>query len=195
MAATPADVVNEALELTAQQVTITDLNDGSVAGNAAGVIYKVVVRMLLRKQNPDFARAYVPLTLITPAGTPFFPWALKYQYPFDAIRARCITPPSIPDPNDPQPVRAQIGFDLSTQKLIIATNQANAGLVYTTDAQAENFWDQAFEWTVVRALAEPLSMALAGRPDFAQKLFMEAEQIAQESRGIEESVMLPRLVA
>jgi len=177
------DVVNQALEFTAQQVTITALNDGSVAGNAAGVIYSVVVLMMLRRWNPDFARKTVPLSQ---AGQPYSPWLNSYQYPTDCVRARCLVPPTV-DLFDPQPIRGNVAFVGGIT--VIQTNQANASLAYTSSATTENNWDPVFQWAVVRALAEPLAMAVAGRSDFAQTLFMEAAQLGQMSELVEDSAI------
>ena len=179
MTAQQAAVVNEALELIAAQTTISDLNDGSSLGNAAGVIYTPLVQMLLRQLDPDFARRTAALVIL--AGTPVIPYAYQYTYPADCLRTRQVRPPAsgvgaLVDPFDPLPVRWAVAFDGSNK--LILTNQQNAYLVYTTSSVTEGFWDAFFRESVVAKLAMPLSMAAAGRPDFARALLEEAATLA-----------------
>lgn len=180
MTAAQAAVVNESLEAIGNQVQITDLNDGSPAGNAAGVIYLPTIQMLLRQMNPDFARKRVVLTSAT--GTPIPPYLFEYLYPSDCLRIREVTPaPGSYDPYDPQPVRKAVATDIISTVItkVILTNQASAALVYTSSNVGETVWDMEFRQVVVNQLATPLSMALAGRPDFAKALFERATQIAR----------------
>ena len=184
MTAQQAAVVNQALELIAAQTTISDLNDGSTLGNAAGVIYTPLVQMLLRQLDPDFARKTAALVVAT--GTPVIPYAYEYTYPADCLRTRQVRPPAsgvgaLADPFDPLPVYWAVGFDQNSK--VILTNQVNAYLVYTTSSVTEAFWDAFFVQSVVGRLAMPLSMAGAGRPDFARALLEEAQSIAAMAEG------------
>ena len=184
MTAQQAAVVNQALELIGAQTTISDLNDGSPLGNAAGVIYTPLVQMLLRQLDPDFARKTVALLIIT--GTPVIPYAYEYTYPADCLRTRQVRPPAsgigaLADPFDPLPVRWAVAFDQSVK--VVLTNQQNAYVVYTTNAVTELQWDSFFLQAIVDRLAMPLSMAGAGRPDFARALLEEANAIAAMAEG------------
>lgn len=180
---TSAIVVNEALQQIAAQTTITALNDGSSAANYASVIYAPTVEVLLRELDPDFARVSAALGLIS-APAAVLPWGYEYTYPATAIRLRQVQPPTY-DPFDPQPVRANVGFD-GGQKVIL-TNQANAIGVYTSSAITEVQWDAAFADAVVRRLANPLAMALSGRPDFARTILEQSMQMAETAEAVDDS--------
>lgn len=187
MTITSASVVNEALELIAAQTTIAALNDGSPAGNAAGILYAPVVDLLLRQLNPAFARRIAALAVAT--ATPLIPWAYEYAYPADSLRLRQVRPGTAG--NDPQPIRAQVAFDTvgGNPAKVILCNLASAYAAYTTSAAGvgqEGLWDNAFLEAAVRRLANPLAMALAGRPDFARELLAESLQIAQMAETIDE---------
>ena len=179
-----ADIVNRALELTAQNVRVSGSDptfDGTTAGNAAGILYRPAVEMLLRQIDPDFARTRVALLSASGMVQPD-PWTYNYAYPSDCLRLRQIAPLSGQyDKFDPLPIRGEVAYDSGGGKVIL-TNQAIAIAVYTTSLAgvgAENFWDPLFAEAVARRLANPLAMALAGRPDFARQLLEESEQFAQ----------------
>lgn len=189
---TTAQVVNASLEQIASQSTITSLTDGSPAALAAQVVYAPTVQLMLRELDPDFARFTAPLTLSV-AATPVPPWAFEYLYPDACVRLRQVRPPgsgtgSLSDPNDPQPTRANVAFDIialvSTK--VILSNQVNALAVYTSSAVAEAQWDAAFADTVIRRLANPLAMALSGRPDFAKTILEQSAMMAQTAEAIDE---------
>lgn len=191
---TAADIVNRALELTATQVQVTGTNpafDGTVAGNAAGVLYTPAVQMLLRQLDPDFARRIAALT-VQPSATLLgvTSWTQEFAYPSDCLRLRQIKPlPGNYDPLDPQPIRAEVAFDpLSAggPARVILCNLATADAVYTTANAIELLFDAAFQEAVARRLSNPLAMALAGRPDFARELLEESLQFAQMAELSEE---------
>lgn len=180
---TSVDVVNRALELIGSQTQITGLNDGSPAGNAAGVLYAPAVNLLLRQLDPGFARRTA--ALVAAAGTTPPPWSYEYTYPADCLRLRQVRPAPGYNVNDPQPVRAQVAFDNGLSAKVIVCNQASAYAVYTSSAPVEAQWDAAFIEAVARRLANPLAMALAGRPDFARELLAESAQFAALADSIE----------
>ena len=176
--ATAADIVNRALELTARNVQVTGVNptfDGSPAGNAAGVLYTPAVNLVLRQLDPAFARRTA--ALVAAGGTIPAPWSNEYTYPADCLRLRALRP-AAPVANDPQPIRRQIAFDNGLAVKVIVCNLAGALAVYTSSAPTETQWDWAFAEAVAKRLANPLAMALAGRPDFARELLDEAERAA-----------------
>jgi hypothetical protein len=170
---TSIDLVNRALEQIGAQTQIAALNDGTAAGNAAGVIYNEIVQMVLRALNPDFSRTTITL-IKTPNIVIPPPYAFEYFYPADCLRIREVRPAvGAYDQLDPQPVRKAVATD--KQVKVILTHLAAAQLVYTTSSVTENALTSE---TIVRHLAHPLSMAVSGRPDFAKAMLEEAMQVA-----------------
>lgn len=186
-----ADVVNAALELIASQTKITVLNDGSPAAIAATVVYAPTVNLMLREIDPDFARFTKALALaVNPSQVP--PWTYEYGYPTDCIRVRQVRPAAgAYSANDPQPVRWNVALDTITavQTRVILTNQVNALAVYTTNSVSEAQWDSVFADTVIRRLANPLAMALSGRPDTAKELIEQAAAMAQTSSAVDDAMI------
>lgn len=189
MGTTVAAVVNTALEQIATQEQITSLTDGTAAAIAASVVYAPTVQLMLRELDPDFARFTAALAL-SGAATPVQPWAFEYVYPANCVRLRQVAPlVGSYDPFDPQPVRANVAFDniAGTPTKIILTNQVNAVAIYTTSAVTEAQWDAVFADAVARRLANPLAMALSGRPDFAEKILMQSAMMAQTAEAVDDS--------
>lgn len=183
--ATNIDICNQALELIGDQATVAAFNDGTPQGNAAGVLFQPAVELVMRQVDPSFARRTAALAL-SAAVTLVIPWAYEYLYPADCLRLRQVRSPASPtsgfqDPSDPQPIRSALGVDViaTVTTKVILTNQQNAVAVYTSSIPTVAEWDSAFTQAVVRRLANPFAMALAGRPDFARELLAEAEQYAQ----------------
>lgn len=190
---TSVTVTNAALEQIASQTRITALNDGSAAATAASVVYAPTVQLLLRELDPDFAR-YTASLVIAVAPPSYPPWAFEYLWPDDMVRLRQVRPPatgagSLADPNDPQPIRANVAFDIiaTVNKKVILTNQQNALAVYTTSLVTEVQWDSAFQDAVIRRLANPLAMALSGRPDFAKEILQQSAMMAATAGAIDDS--------
>jgi hypothetical protein len=186
-------VVNSALQQIASQTQITALNDGSSAAKAATIIYAPTVQLMLRELDPAFARFTAALSVaVNPSQV--VPWTYEYAYPADCVRVRQIRPPASPtagflaDPNDPVPIQGNVAFDLisSVNTKVILTNQQNALLVYTTLTVTEAQWDAAFTDALVRRLANPLAMALSGRPDFAKTILEESAQMAATCEVIDD---------
>lgn len=189
-------VVNSSLQFIGSQVQITGFppTDNSPAAKAASVLYKPTVQLMLYEIEPDFARFTAALTPAT-ATSPIPPWAFEYLYPADCVRLRQVRPPgsgtgSLADINDPQPIRANVAFDntpnVPVATKVILTNQINALAVYTSSAPPEAMWDGAFTDAMVRRLANPLAMALAGRPDFAKTILEQSAMMAQTAEHLAE---------
>lgn len=194
MAVSGADIVNQALELIDSQTFVTgvypNFTDGTpqnVVGSAANKVYAIARDLLLQVTEPEFARLIVaaqPAAL--GALQPILPWQYEYLYPDDGIRVRRIRPPksgagALADPNDPLPVRGLIAYDNRVGIKAILTNQQNAFIVYTSNSIPEAVWDSVFVEAMSRRLANPLAMAIAGRPDFAKELLAESQQFASLS--------------
>lgn len=187
-----AAVVNMTMQQIASQTRITSLTDGSPTALAANIIYAPTVQLMMWEIQPDFARTTAPLVL-SGATTPVPPWAFEYGYPSDMVRLRQVRPPAsgtgaLTDLNDPQPIRANVAFDTiaSVVTKVILTNQQNALAVYTSSAVTEMAWDAAFTDAVVRRLANPLAMALSGRPDFAREILQQSAMMAQTAETTQE---------
>lgn len=177
---TAAGIVNAALELVVRNTQVSGTNpafDGSPAGKAAGVLYTPAVNLLLRQLDPDFARTRLPLSLVG-IPIPDSPWGYAYVYPAASLRLRQLAPLSgTYEPLDPLPVRGEVSFDPLDGKIIL-TNQVTAVAVFTSSGVTETVFDSGFVEALTRRLANPLAMALAGRPDFARELLDEAERYA-----------------
>jgi hypothetical protein len=196
MPLTSADVVNAALELTGEQVTVSGADpayDGSTVGAAAGILYRPAVEMLLRQINPDFARKIAILGVQANTSVRVVTnWAFEYAYPIDCLRLRRLRPPAGDDAFSPLPVRGMVVFDPLTAggpARVVLTNMQNVVAIYTTSAAgvgAEHLWDSAFLEAVTRRLANPLAMAVAGRPDFAREMLEESAKFAQMAELVRE---------
>lgn len=189
---TTLSVINEALQFISAQTTVTSTTDPQQpAGLYAAVVYNPTVQLLLREMEPTFARLTLPLTL-SGAVTPDEPWAYEYLYPADCVRLLQVAPPSGGyDILDPQPIRSNIGFDVisAVNTKVIFTNQVNAVGIYISSTPTEAQWDAAFLDTVARRLANPLAMALSGRPDFAREILEESARMAASADAADENMI------
>lgn len=191
---TSVSVTNAALEMIGQQAQITSLSDGTPSANAATVIYQPVVQLLLRELDPDFAR-FTAALVVSGAVTPVAPWAYEYLYPTDCVRLRQVRPlAGSYDRNDPQPILSQVAFDViaTVNTKVILTNQVTASAVYTSLTPTESQWDAGFAEAVSRRLANPLAMALAGRPDFARELLEESVRMAGMAEAMDDGALSPQ---
>lgn len=75
---------------------------------------------------------------------------------------------------------------------VILTNQVSALANYISSLVTEPQWDAAFTDAVVRRLANPLAMALSGRPDFAKEILEESSRSAAMADAVDESAVRPR---
>lgn len=180
------DVANQAIQMIGDnQPSITGSGnypnptfDSSAGGLAAAALYVPCVNTVSREFGWDFERSTVILT--GTGGVPPDFWSLEYLYPGGAggLQIRQLYPsaaldpnnPNPLDPNNPRPVRWTVGNKLisSVQTKVLWTNLANARAVYSGQMN-ENLWDPGFREAVVRLLASEFAMALAGRPDTAQR--------------------------
>jgi hypothetical protein len=181
---TSLEVVNRALVEIAQGVplpsgTVATNFDGSANGIYAAELYQGAVQMLLRQDDYEFARE---LVVLSPASS--FPniigWTNVYVYPTYAVRIRQIVP-STYDVTDPQPIRWDAGFDGFQQ--VIYTNVAEAQAVITTNLVTEGQFDDSFTEMLVRYLGSQLSIPVAGRPDFSEKMLDWSGKIAGSNAG------------
>jgi hypothetical protein len=190
---TPIDVVNQSLDFIGAQVQLASFSDPARPGLAASalLLYTPTVQLVLRQNNPDFARL-TPTLLLASTVTPPVPWMFVYEYPADCLFLRqLVPPPRSYNIYDPFPVRGNVGvvIDPSSNPVkVIATDLANAFAVYTTSLVTEDNWDSVFLQAVIRQLANPLAMAVAGRPDYARELLEEAARYEQMQELDDESM-------
>jgi hypothetical protein len=168
---TALQVVNRALTEIAQGPALASGTpstgfDGTPTGVYAGILYPGAVQMLLRQQDPEFARRVVALTLS--GQTAPQPWSYEYVYPTNCVRIRQVSPPTW-DEFDPQPVYWEEGFNATSSQVVIWANEATALLTYTTNAVTEGDFDDGFTEVLVRYLGSQLSMPVAGRPDLSRE--------------------------
>lgn len=195
---TPADVINQAIEYAGNQASVSYAGAGGGGGtwggdppsaNAAAVLYVPTWQMVARQLDPDFARRTNQLVLQAGGTVPGW-WAYEYAYPSDCLRLRCLAPPAGSyDIYDPQLILGDVALDviMGVPTKVIFTNQVTAIGVYTTSDVTENQWDSSFLMAVVRQLANPLAMALEGRPDFARELLQQAQQYESLAELVDES--------
>jgi hypothetical protein len=187
---TSIDVVNYALELIGSQQTITSFNDVPV-GLAANIIYVPTIQLVMWQTQPDFARVEGQALAIATGKTAPPGWTYVYTYPSDCVQMRYVYPAIWP-PFDPQAIRSSIGFDkTATAAKVVWSTVQNAVASYTSSAVTENQWDSAFMQGVIRQLGNVLSMALAGRPEYARELLQQAEMYHQMAESLDESGVRP----
>lgn len=103
MTVTAVDVVNQALQQMGARASITSLSDGSVAANAANLLYTTQFNALARAAHWNCLRCQVAATLMRAApGTPDnptgagpappYPWLYEYEWPDDCLAARFVIP-------------------------------------------------------------------------------------------------------
>lgn len=176
---TALDLVNRSLVEIASRQPITDLA-ATIQGVYAGTIYQASVNLLLRQEDWEFSRTEVVLT--TAAGTPALGWAAQYVYPGDCQKVRQVVPQTW-DPNDPHPVRWDVGNLLgSSTAKVIWTSEPSASLVYSSNNVTPDQMDSGFQEQLVRYLGSILAMPIGGRPDFSQKLLEQAGGIGAAMR-------------
>lgn len=187
---TAAGIVNAALQFTAAQApAVTGISptfDSSVAGQAAQVIYLPTVQMLIRAMEPRFAwtvHNLVAQSNPTLIGNSAVPFAGELTYPADCLVLKELAPvqSSIVDINDPDSIRAMVAYDplvTGGPAKVILCDPAAAVAVYYSSSVTEAQFDPSFVEALIRHLANPLGMAVAGRPDFAKELLEQAERYA-----------------
>lgn len=168
---TSNDIANQAISLIGDNTPpvqgFAPTFDSSPAGQQLQNLYVPCVRTVARQFGWDFARSDAALT---PSGnTAPWPWAYEYGYPTGTVEIWQILPATTIDPNNPLPVRWNVGNAVvsGAQSRVIWTNQQTAVAVLN-NMPNESTWDDLFREAVVRLLASELSIALFGKPDQAE---------------------------
>lgn len=185
MAATPTDIVNQAIQLIgANQMPVTGNVpnfDTSAAGVAARYLYQAAVDTVARQFGWDFNRNTVALVLS--GNTAPAPWSVEYIYPTNGVQVRQVMPITIADLNNPVPLDWIVANAVvnGAQSRVIQANLPDLQAVYT-NRPGPDVWDASFRESVVRLLASEMAMAIGGRPDTASKTleqYAEFEQIGE----------------
>jgi hypothetical protein len=190
----PADIVNQAIEFSGNQAQVTYTagvwGGQPAAALAAAALYVPTWQMVARQLDPDFARLTVPLVKET-ISTDVPGWAYGYIYPSDCLRLRGLAPAiGSYDVFDPQLILGNVALyfnGVGGYIKVIFSNENSAFGVYTSSSITEDDWDSLFTMSVVRQLANPLSMAMEGRPDYARELLAQALQYEQMAELSDES--------
>jgi hypothetical protein len=140
------------------------------------------VQTVGREFGWDFERNLVTLALSGNAANVL--WQYEYVYPSNGVEIYQLIPSIISDANDPLPINYLVGNTLvaSVQTKVIWANLQNA-LAYYANNPTETTWDPGFREAVVRLLASELSLAVAGKPDFAESLMEQAGTFANMGAG------------
>ena len=148
---------------------------GSPQGTYAATLYQGALQLLLRQQDPEFARRVIALSLS--GGSAPAQWTYEYVYPTDCVRIRQVFPATW-DANDPQPVYWEEGYNSSLAQVVIWSDTVSAQMTYTTNAVSEGEFDDGFTEVLVRYLASQFAMPVAGRPDFSRESLETSGRLA-----------------
>jgi len=184
MPVTPADVVNQALQMSGNnQPAVTGqppLFDSTPAGVAAAKLYAPCVAFVARQYEWDMARQQI--VLAASGRTPPPGWSYEYLYPTNGVEIWQILPTAVGDPNNPLPTNwvvanALIGSPASQVK-VIWTNVGGAQAIYNNNP-GPDVWDPGFRESVARLLASEFAIALAGRPETSSALLQSAGGVVE----------------
>ena len=193
MAASPEDIVNQALRRIGYPTPIGYLLEGSPAARAAVEVYGQTRDNLMRDADWDFARQSALLILQKTAPIngygwanpwsnvyPPVPWLFQYAYPVGALLVRSVRPtPTILLAFDPQPNIFTLADDpTQTPSKVILTNLANAVAVYTAQITDPTLWNASFTEALIAALATRLQAALNPEPNAEKGRVQEEAQTA-----------------
>lgn len=176
-------ICNRALQGIGSQIYVSSPvptgTDGTPAGTACATLYQGLTQALLRQLKPKFARRTLLLT--ANPNPPALPpqWLYEYNYPLDGITILQVYSPSAVSLLNPLPTRWQLGAEPSVGTgRVIYCNATVIYVQYVANDQPESQWDSFFVETVVKWLGSGLSMALAGRPDYARALLEQVEMFS-----------------
>lgn len=188
----PEDIVNAALVRIGWKKSIGSLFDGSDESSAALNIYGQTRDEQLRLFDWGFAERNAALSLLklAPVGGynpplvwssayPILPWVFEYAYPSDCLKVRALRTTSVFIPEfDPAPVVFRIANDngYAPSKKVILCNIQNAICVYTGQVTDPSLWEASFTESLIAALADRLSPALAN---------LQTKQASEQDEAIE----------
>lgn len=187
-------ICNRALQDIGSQIYVSSpvptSTDGTPAGLACTTLYSGLFQALLRQLKPKFARRTILLGDTSGLNLPP-QWAYTTNYPFDGITILQVYPANYNALN-PVPTRWQVAdyqdtYAYQNASRIIYTNVTPIWVTYVSNDPPERQWDSFFVETMVRFLASGLSMAMAGRPDYARALMDQVEGFSGGASGREDA--------
>lgn len=194
MAITSVDICNRALIQVGSQARISSLTQDSLEATILNSVYSATRDWCLGLTNWNFARKIAVLvqskTVTVPPPNPWTtaqpgpPWKYEYTTPTDFVRALYLTnsdPNATNDSYAGAPRRAIVTSD-STGNKVVATNEASAVLVYTSNAIIEDKWPWYFERFTTSSLAEQIAPVMSPTMiEYLEKLSLQRLQIAEET--------------
>ncbi len=166
---------------------IAAFGESSVAGRQCSKLYAAARDFVLRDHEWGFAERRVAASLLSDEDPIGYEYA--YQYPADCLKIRRLwqTDESL----SPIKYKKMLGSDNKTQ--IIATNEAEAYLVYTVALDSTASYDISFvtalSWKLASDLAVPLSTKKSKAVD-SLKMYSAYIAAAQASDSVEEQTQV-----
>jgi len=202
---TLTDIVNRALQVVGTRTTVTDSELATNSTNEAiqaNLCLIPIRRQLLRMAPWDCGLKTANLTYISsvpgtpentsPAttlwtpGQPTPPWAYEYQYPVDCLRACWIIPATQTGYAGGIPITtAGLAFGTAAKQRVILTNQEFATLVYVSDVDDPNVFDDLFIEAYVRIVGATIANALSGDKKIIKMAIDEANIAIGQARAVD----------
>lgn len=157
------DICNRALSSIGSKSVIQDIDEGSTESVQCKLHYTPARRTALASMDWRFASRQVTLALT--ANTPTL-WAYEYAWPNYCIEPREI----LPSVRSGKPIPFDVVLNDTLSARVIHTDEAEAVLRYTADAENANVYPPQFEDVLVASLATRLVIPLTRD----QKLLPEA---------------------
>lgn len=159
---------------------IESLEEGSEEARRCKLTYPVTRDALLRVYPWGFAKKTI---VLAESGTPAAPWAYRYAWPDDCLRARYIVPDD-PD-DDPIPYEKAVADDLKS--VVIDTDRYQASLVYTAAVTLPLLFDSLFVVELSWQLASDLAPTLAKSEAREKKAYERATQFLSITAAVDAS--------
>ena len=216
-AESPASIANAALSIVGTRSTIVALTDTSKEAIQCQIWYDRLRRRLLRSAHWGFARFQQSLSQLgdlNPDMTSPYPWAFKYAYPSDCLKARYVLcPPAPPPPTANVPlvgvtgiITAPWAFPSRANRFVIAadkdalgnqtrtwvTNVQNAIGVYTMDVTNTTLFDDLFTGALEMTLAFFICNALTGNVAIKQQLREDVQNAIIQARVADGNESIPK---
>ena len=138
------DIVNRALLAIGAraQVSSIDPSDGSVAGDAAAVLFTPTFEMLARSAHWNFLKRQADLNVLKAAqgtlenpdgltlGIPPIPWTYSYAYPSDCLKMRSLVPANNSDLSPGIPLMTNMA---TSMPVYVSQNAVPFSVAYDVD--------------------------------------------------------------
>lgn len=140
-------------------------------------LYALIRDSVLRDHAWNFATKRLTLALLTDE---IEGWDYAYQWPIDCVRALRIYNESSDNEEDAIPFEICTNSELSSR--IIATDQADAVLIYTAKVTNPNVFDALFIDALSYRMAADLSLPLRGDPKLASNMLQIYQLLLSRAR-------------